>query len=101
MNNTQLKRIIQKIEVDKEGNVEIFLRLFGDLGLDEAVLIEDNYASDANIPDINASAKPDKAAKRNPHAPTGETTEKNILNNHNRTESLDRSRNQAYSIICK
>ena len=101
MTNTQLKRIIQKIEVDKEGNVEIFLRLFGDLGLDEAVLIEDNYASDANIPDINASAKPDKAAKRNPHAPTGETTEKNILNNHNRTESLDRSRNQAYSIICK
>lgn len=40
MTNEQLKQIIQKIEVDKEGNVDIFLRLFGDLGLDEAVLIE-------------------------------------------------------------
>lgn len=36
MTNTQLKRIVQKIEVDKEGNVDIFLRLFGDLGLEEA-----------------------------------------------------------------
>ena len=42
MNNTQLKKIIHKIEVDKDGNVEIFLRLFGDLGLDETVLISDN-----------------------------------------------------------
>ena len=42
MTNEQLKKIIQKIEVDKEGNVDIFLRLFGDLGLDESVLIEDN-----------------------------------------------------------
>jgi len=41
MTNEQLKKIIQKIEVDKEGNVEVYLRLFGDLGLDEAVLIED------------------------------------------------------------
>ena len=32
MTNEQLKQIIQKIEVDKEGNVDIFLRLFGDLG---------------------------------------------------------------------
>ena len=36
MSNEQLKQIIQKIEVDKEGNVDIFLRLFGDLGLEEA-----------------------------------------------------------------
>ena len=42
MTNEQLKRIIQKIEVDKEGNVDIYLRLFGDLGLDETVLISDN-----------------------------------------------------------
>ena len=41
MTNTQLKKLIQKIEVDKDGNVDIFLRLLGDLGLDEAVLIED------------------------------------------------------------
>ena len=41
MTNEQLKKIIQKIEVDKDGNVDIFLRLFGDLGLDETVFIED------------------------------------------------------------
>ena len=39
MTNAQLKRIIQKIEVDKDGNVDIYLRLIGDLGLDETVLI--------------------------------------------------------------
>lgn len=43
MTNIQLKQIVQKIEVDKEGNVDIYLRLFGDLGLDETVLISDNY----------------------------------------------------------
>jgi DNA invertase Pin-like site-specific DNA recombinase/uncharacterized small protein (DUF1192 family) len=42
MTNAQLKRIIQKIEVDKDGNVEIFLRLFSDLGLDETILIQDD-----------------------------------------------------------
>ena len=42
MTNTQLKRIIQKIEVDHDGNVDIYLRLFGDLGLSETVLITDN-----------------------------------------------------------
>ena len=42
MTNTQLKRIIQKIEVDKEGDVDIYLRLLGDLGLDSTVLISDN-----------------------------------------------------------
>lgn len=41
MTNVQLKKIIKKIEVDKDGNVEIFLRLFGDLGLDEAVFVDD------------------------------------------------------------
>ena len=43
MTNTQLKRIIQKIEVDKEGNVDIYLRLLGDLGLDNTVLISDYH----------------------------------------------------------
>ena len=45
MTNTQIKRLIQKIEVDKDGNVDIYLRLIGDLGLDEAVLLEgtENY----------------------------------------------------------
>ncbi len=41
MTNAQLKRIIQKIEVDKDGNVDIYLRIFG-VGLDETVLISDN-----------------------------------------------------------
>ena len=43
MTNEQLKKIIQKIEVDKDGNVDIYLRLFGDLGLDEMVLISNDY----------------------------------------------------------
>ena len=42
MTNQQLKRLIQKIEVDKEGNVDIYLGSLGDLGLDESVLIEEN-----------------------------------------------------------
>lgn len=42
MTNAQLKRIIQKIEVDKDGNVDIYLRLLGDLGIGETVLIHDN-----------------------------------------------------------
>lgn len=45
MTNVQLKRLIQKIEVDKDGNVDIYLRLLGDLGLDETILIEDNSES--------------------------------------------------------
>ena len=40
LTNTQLKRLINKIEVNKNGNVDIYLRLIGDLGLDEAVLID-------------------------------------------------------------
>ena len=46
MTNTQLKRLIQKIEVDKDGNVDIYLRLIGDLGLDETILIDE----EATIP---------------------------------------------------
>lgn len=42
LTNAQLKQVIQKIEVDKDGNVDIYLRLLGDLGLDETVLINDN-----------------------------------------------------------
>ncbi len=46
MTNTQLKRLINKIEVDKDGNVDIYLRLIGDLGLDETVLIEGTEKED-------------------------------------------------------
>ena len=49
MTNQQLKRLIQKIEVDKDGNVDIYLRLLGDLGLDESVLIaEEETALNSN-----------------------------------------------------
>ncbi len=41
MTNEQLKQIIKKIEVDKDGNVDIYLRLFGELGLEETVPIGD------------------------------------------------------------
>ena len=55
MTNEQLKQIIKKIEVDKEGNVDIFLRLFGDLGLDEAVLIENTSNTAGNVLDTAES----------------------------------------------
>jgi len=43
MTNEQIKQVIQKIEVDKDGNVDIYLRLFGDLGLDETILINNDH----------------------------------------------------------
>ena len=48
MTNTQLKRLIKKIEVDKDGNVDIYLRFLGDLGLDQTVLIEDKNVLNSN-----------------------------------------------------
>lgn len=48
MTNTQLKRIIQKIEADKDGNIDIYLRLFGDLGLDDTILIYNNHTQGYN-----------------------------------------------------
>ena len=51
MTNAQLKRLINKIEVDKDGNVDIYLRLIGDLGLDEAVLLEGTENSEENNDD--------------------------------------------------
>ena len=48
--NAQLKRIIKKIEVDKDGNVDIYLRLFSDLGLDSTIAIE-NIRPDEVEPD--------------------------------------------------
>ena len=68
MTNAQLKRLINKIEVDKEGNVDIYLRLIGDLGLDEAVLIEgtenfeENNDDSANKLNVNNMSSNIKAA---------------------------------------
>lgn len=42
MTNAQLRKIIQRIEVDKEGNVDIYLRLLNDLGIDCNVSIIDD-----------------------------------------------------------
>lgn len=47
MTNAQLKRIIHKIEVDKDGNVDIYLRLLDDLDLNETVPIRNNETSGA------------------------------------------------------
>ena len=54
MTNEQLKRLISKIEVDKDGNVDIYMRLIGELGLDENVLIQDtgsNIGGDETTPE--------------------------------------------------
>ncbi len=73
MTNEQLKQIIQKIEVDKEGNVDIFLRLFGDLGLEEAVLIENTANETENMPNTAKNMQ-------------NTTDINNILNSNNYTE---------------
>ncbi len=90
MTNTQLKRLINKIEVDKDGNVDIYLRLIGDLGLDETVLIEgtenEDYiagiAGDANATEhLEDSQKLAKAK----NTKTKTTPTKTIPNTHNHT----------------
>lgn len=48
MTNEQLKQLIQKIEVDKDGNVDIYLRLLGDLGLSKNILICDDHTYGSN-----------------------------------------------------
>lgn len=60
MTNTQLKRLIQKIEVDKDGNVDIYLRLIGDLGLDETVLIEGSEDSENNPETTSSKTIPNR-----------------------------------------
>lgn len=75
MTNTQLKRLIQKIEVDKEGNVDIYLRLIGDLGLDETVLIEGTENTDERV----------EGTEENAENSPKTTVNKNVLKCHNRT----------------
>lgn len=75
MTNTQLKRLINKIEVDKDGNVDIYLRLIGDLGLDETVLIEGTDST------RESAEETDEAAENG----TKTTTTKTIPNCINRT----------------
>lgn len=75
MTNAQLKRLIQKIEVDKDGNVDIYLRLIGDLGLDETVLIEGTEGIDEIAENTNETAENG----------TKTTIRENVPNRHNHT----------------
>lgn len=43
MTNTQLKRIIDKIVVDEHENVDIYLKLLSDIGMDQSVLVTNNH----------------------------------------------------------
>ncbi len=42
MTNAQLRQVIKKIEVSSDGTIDVYLRLLGDIGLDESVLISDD-----------------------------------------------------------
>ena len=59
MTNAQLKRIIQKIEVDKDGTVDIYLRLLGNLGLDETILIR-NDQTEKSIGSVSGFGKAER-----------------------------------------
>ena len=77
--NTQLKRLIQKIEVDKDGNVDIYLRLIGDLGLDETMLIDGTEKSE------DAEENTDSYQENGMSETTKTSTSKTIPKLHNRT----------------
>ena len=76
MTNEQLKRLISKIEVDKDGNVDIYMRLIGELGLDEAVLIE---GTDDNADDI------ENGVQKNAQSETSTHHRKTALKSNDRT----------------
>lgn len=54
MTNARLKQIIQKIEVDSQGNVDIYLRLFGDFGFGQNVLIEQKSTDKINLESVTS-----------------------------------------------
>lgn len=94
MTNTQLKRLIQKIEVDKDGNVDIYLRLIGDLGLDETVLIDGYENTEENRGDHQEDSQEAKETSKtkvkiNTKATcktnTTVITNKNVPNTYNHT----------------
>lgn len=65
MTNAQLKKVIKQIVVDKDGNVDIYLRLLGDLGLDEETIVQleqevpAEEAGDAEALDLSTSVHKD------------------------------------------
>ncbi len=48
MSNAQLKELIDRIEVDKDGKVDIFMRTLKDIGLADTIAITDNHTSRYN-----------------------------------------------------
>lgn len=42
MTNAQLKQIIDRIEADKQGHIDVYFKLLNDLGLDETILVCDD-----------------------------------------------------------
>ena len=59
MTNAQLREIVERIEVDRDGNVDIYLRLLGELGLDEHILIEQKPCNCKASGDFEACPKDD------------------------------------------
>lgn len=47
MTNAQLRKVVERIEVDKDGNVDIYLRLLQELGIDGTVAVPDT------VPNLN------------------------------------------------
>ena len=84
MTNTQLKRLINKIEVDKDGNVDIYLRLIGDLGLDETVLI-DGYENTEGNEDSHQKEQTNSKEAEDAKTSKKTTSTKTIPNTHNHT----------------
>ena len=87
MTNTQLKRLINKIEVDKDGNVDIYLRLIGDLGLDETVLFEGTESTDDTKKNVGDNQKEQTKARESKDAKARKksTQTKTVPNCTNRT----------------
>ena len=84
MTNTQLKRLINKIEVDKDGNVDIYLRLIGDLGLDETVLI-DGYENTEGNEDVHQEEQTNSKGTKDAKARKKASPTKTVPNRHNHT----------------
>ena len=40
--NSLLSRIIEKIEIEENGHMDVYLKLFSDIGLSESVHLSDN-----------------------------------------------------------
>ena len=79
-------------KVDKEGNVDIFLRLFGDLGLDEAVLIENTSNMTGNKPNAIKDSPDMNGDIPNTSGNMPNTTEtNNVPNNNNHTQGRNRT----------